>query len=140
MKALFNASLMCSLLIWSSNLSAFDFGDGTGGLTEVKDYGYNFHEANNITPDIQTLTTDLFGDMIDPASGSLAFEQTDISIPGNSGLAVAVTRTLSDPDSWFRETRDFENWSLSVPHVRSSYITDKTGNYKTAYWPNSNSR
>jgi RHS repeat-associated protein len=101
---------------------------------EVKDYGYNFHEQNNITPDIPTLTTDLFGDKIDPSSGSVAFEQTDLVIPGNSGLSVGITRTLSDPDSWFRETREFENWSLSIPHVRSTYITDRSGNAKNAYW------
>ncbi|MBV1909171.1 MAG: hypothetical protein KUG78_07595, partial [Kangiellaceae bacterium] len=111
------------------------FGDDASSQpTEVKDYGYNFHEANNISPDIATLTTDLFGDKIDPSSGSISFEQTDISIPGNSGLQVAITRTLSDPDSWFRETRDFENWSLALPHVRSTYIADSTGNTRNSYW------
>lgn len=108
----------------------------TMAQSDVPDYGYNFHEENNITPDIETLTTDLFGDKIDIGSGSIRFEQTDISIPGNSELQVAITRTLSDPDSWFRETREFENWSLSIPHVRSAYIADRSGNYKSAYWPN----
>jgi len=119
-------------LFFISHVNAL--GEPSSVVTEVKDYGYNFHEANNITPDIQTLTTDLFGDKIDPSSGSIAFEQTDISIPGNSSLPVAITRTLSDPDSWFRETRDFENWSLAIPHVRSTYITNSLGNSRNSYW------
>ncbi|TQV87929.1 RHS repeat-associated core domain-containing protein [Aliikangiella coralliicola] len=133
--------LLSSCLLFAGQLSyandSFGPGGGFGGNAppeEVKDYGYNFHEQNNITPEIPTLTTDLFGDQIDPSSGSVSFSQTDISIPGNSGLPVTITRTLSDPDSWFRETREFENWSLSIPHVRSTYITDKSGNAKNAYW------
>tara|TARA_R110001583_G_scaffold18918_5_gene74793 strand:- start:13885 stop:18270 length:4386 start_codon:yes stop_codon:yes gene_type:complete len=110
-------------------------GDDTESVIEqVKDYGYNFHEQNNISPDLQTLTTSLFGDRIDPSSGSVSFSHTDISIPGNSDLEVALRRTLSDPDSWFRETREFENWSIEIPHVRSTYITDKLNNPKNAYW------
>jgi RHS repeat-associated protein len=128
------------ILAIHSSVFAMDFepGEGSGPPTEVKDYGYNFHEANQITPDITTLTTDLFGDSIDPSSGSISFQQTDISIPGNSGLPVNITRTLSDPDSWFRETRDFENWSLSIPHVRSTYITDQVGNHRNSYWAEGN--
>ena len=124
--------IQCLLVAISTMMSGCLF--AADYLTEVKDYGYNFHEANNINPDLQTMTTDLFGDKIDPASGSVSFEQTDISIPGNSGIPVTITRTLSDPDSWFRETRDFENWSLAIPHVRSTYITDRSGNAKSAYW------
>ncbi|MCO7226578.1 RHS repeat domain-containing protein [Pleionea sp. CnH1-48] len=135
---LFIKSTLVSLMFAGQAVVAIDGfnpGDiGQGPAEEVKDYGYNFHEQNNITPDIPTMTTDLLGDQIDPSSGSISFTQTDISIPGNSGLPVAITRTLSDPDSWFRETREFENWSLSIPHVRSTYITDKTGNAKNAYW------
>ncbi|MCL1037031.1 hypothetical protein L2750_07680 [Shewanella submarina] len=117
---------------------------GTGGLEpdlsypqlEVKNYGYNFLEANNIKPVLPTLTTDLMGDRIDYFTGSVSFEHTDISIPGNSNLPVNITRNMGDPDSWHRGTREFGNWSLSIPYVKSTYITDKQGDYKTAYWPN----
>ncbi|NDO76585.1 RHS repeat protein, partial [Shewanella sp. SE1] len=66
----------------------------------------------------------------------MSFEQTDVSIPGNFNIPVSITRILSDPDGWHRGTREFGNWSLSIPHISSTYITNKDGDYKTAYWPN----
>ena len=103
---------------------------------EVKNYGYNFHEENNISPILATQTTQLLGDRIDTSSGSISIEHIDIDIPGNSEIPVRIVRKLSDPDSWYRETRDFENWSLGIPHVRSTYVTDREGNYFSAYWAN----
>lgn len=103
---------------------------------EVKNYGYNFHEENNISPILATQTTQLLGDRIDTSSGSISIEHIDVDIPGNSEIPVRIVRKLSDPDSWYRETRDFENWSLGIPHVRSTYVTDRDGNYFSAYWAN----
>lgn len=100
-----------------------------------KDYGYNYNEINNVDPKVATLTTGLLGDTIDPASGSIKFTQTDVSIPGNFNIPVQITRTLSDPSSWHTNTQEFGNWSLDIPHVRSTYAS-KNGDYKTAYWPN----
>jgi len=109
------------------------------------DYSYNYKQIKNVEPDVKTLTTDLFGDKIDLASGGLRFSQTDVSIPGNFALDVAFTRTMSGPESWFRETQELGNWSIDLPHVRSNYVAwpDGTphGNFtstadgKTAYWP-----
>ena len=113
--------------------------DGGGnfiGAFEVKDYGYNIFENINDNPELASLTTGLLGDKISMFTGDIRFEQVDVSLPGNSAIPVAITRTLSNPDSWFKETLEFENWSLAIPHVRSTYITDRGGNYKTAYWPN----
>jgi len=62
--------LITSLWLSLPAMAEGGFGDDFGSNsqpTEVKDYGYNFHEQDNITPDIQTLTTDLFGDKIDPS-------------------------------------------------------------------------
>ncbi len=112
-----------------------DGGDGFSGAFEVKDYGYNIFENINDTPELASLTTRLFGDKISMFTGDIRFEQVDISLPGNSAIPVAITRTLSNPDAWFKESLEFENWSLAIPHVRSTYITDRSGNYKTAYWP-----
>ena len=113
-----------------------DGGGDFAGAFEVKDYGYNIFENINDNPELASLTTGLLGDKISMFTGDIRFEQVDISLPGNSAIPVAITRTLSNPDSWFKETREFENWSLAIPHVRSTYITDRSGNYKTAYWPN----
>lgn len=86
------------------------------------DYSYNYKQIKNVEPNVSTLTTDLFGDKIDLASGGLRFSQTDVSIPGNFALDVAFTRTMSGPESWFRETQELGNWSIDLPHVRSNYV------------------
>ena len=109
------------------------------------DHNYNYQQIKNVEPEVETLTTALFGDQIDLASGGLRFSQTDVSLPGNFALDVAFTRTLSGPESWFRETQELGNWSIDLPHVRSNYVAwpDGTphGNFtsyvdgKTAYWP-----
>ena len=96
---------------------------------------YNYKEQNNVNPDVQTLTTDVFGDKIDLGSGIVSFTQTDVSLPGNFNIPVAITRTLSSPDSWHNAPLQFGNWSLDIPHVSSVYVT-KGGDYKDAYWPN----
>ncbi|MGY0622073.1 MAG: hypothetical protein ACW7DO_07420, partial [Paraglaciecola chathamensis] len=106
-----------------------DGGGDFAGAFEVKDYGYNIFENINDNPELASLTTGLLGDKISMFTGDIRFEQVDISLPGNSAIPVAITRTLSNPDSWFKETREFENWSLAIPHVRSTYITDRSGNY-----------
>lgn len=98
-----------------------------------KNFGYNFLETNNITPDVSTLTTDLFGDQIDPSTGSISFTQTDVDIPGNFNLPVRFTRRLADPESWYKEPLEMGTWSVDIPHVRSSFIRYK-GDHKTAYW------
>ncbi|QIZ78686.1 RHS repeat protein [Ferrimonas lipolytica] len=101
---------------------------------QTKDFGHNFIEENNINPTIKSLTSDLFGDTLDLSTGNLAFSHDDLSIPGNFDIPVGIIRKLSDPDSWHRETLEFGNWSLSLPHIRSTYILDKNGNADQAYW------
>ncbi|WP_157509069.1 RHS repeat domain-containing protein [Ferrimonas futtsuensis] len=128
--------LMAAFACSATAMDSIEPGDSSYPQLEVRDYGYNFLEKNDIKADIPTLTTSLLGDKIDYFSGSISFEQVDVSIPGNFDIPVNITRTLGDPDGWHRGTREFGNWSLSIPHISSTYITDKSGNYKTAYWPN----
>jgi RHS repeat-associated protein len=103
---------------------------GGGGDIYVppKTYSYNYSEINNVQTDVTTLTTELMGDTIDLESGTLSFTQTDVSIPGNFNIPVQIQRTLSSPDNWYKETRDFNNWSLAVPHVRSTYVLNSGNN------------
>ncbi|MCE9773599.1 sugar-binding protein [Shewanella algae] len=76
----------------------------------------------NVTQDLATYTTDLFGDAIDPSFGSIKFSQVDVDIPGNSQLPVQIVRVLSSPDGWFNDTREFASWSLELPHIRTSIV------------------
>jgi RHS repeat-associated protein len=97
--------------------------------TPPKTYTYNFNELNNVQTNIASLTTSLMGDRIDPATGTVSWMHTDISLPGNFGLEVAVKRELSDTGNWTGATRELGNWSLAIPHVRSSYVTNVNGNF-----------
>ena len=102
----------------------------------ANDYNFNYREQMKVDENVTSLTTDVFGDKIDNYSGDIEFNQTDISIPGNFGISVAVSRTLLGPDNWTRETREFGNWSLAVPYIKSNYITDENLSFGTASWPN----
>ncbi|HBF46602.1 MAG TPA: hypothetical protein DDW91_09085, partial [Shewanella frigidimarina] len=103
------------------------FGGGGGNsdndiFVAPKTYGYNYGEMNNVETKVATLTTDLMGDSLDMNSGALSFTHTDVSIPGNFSIPVQVQRTLGSPDNWYKETRELHNWSLAIPHVRTTYV------------------
>ena len=61
---------------------------------------------------------DLLGDSIDQHTGDLSFQHTDISLPGNSGLAVVLSRQLSS-GYFYRGSVDaeFGDWSYNVPRL-----------------------
>jgi YD repeat-containing protein len=116
---------------------------GGGGSDDIyippKTYTYNYGEMNNVQTDVATLTTSLMGDTIDPASGAISFTHNDVTLPGNFALSVAASRTLTNPDNWYNETLEFGNWSMSLPHIRSSYVTNYVGNNHSSsggapYW------
>lgn len=72
---------------------------------------------------LQHLTDGLMGDSIDPHLGGLSFEHTDISLPGNSGLEVAIRRKREQGDFYRRygsgvTAYEFGDWQLSVPRIR----------------------
>ncbi|MBO2601477.1 hypothetical protein [Shewanella algae] len=87
--------------------------------------GIDLIDTFNIEPNLASHTTGLLGDQFDPAMGGISFTQTDINIPGNSKLPVQLVRVLSGPDSWFSDSREFASWSLQIPHIRSSFVSEK---------------
>ena len=73
---------------------------------------------------------DLLGDQIDPHSGAIVFEHTDVSLPGNSALEVAVRRRRGQ-GLIYHESVDVEfgDWELMVPRIHAlSGNGDWTGN------------
>ncbi|MEM1381486.1 MAG: RHS repeat-associated core domain-containing protein [Pseudomonadota bacterium] len=74
---------------------------------------------------LQALGPDLFGDGIDPHTGAVSFEQTDVVIPGNFALEVAVRRKRSQgliyhPD----EKVEFGDWEIAVPRIAVDHAHD----------------
>jgi hypothetical protein len=73
------------------------------------------------------------GEVIDLYSGSLGFVVTDASLPGSSGLDVAVTRrfeTGSPGDS--AEAYELGDWQLDVP-VIEGVVSDETLNQQDGW-------
>lgn len=69
---------------------------------------------------IAALSADnVFGDSLDLYSGTLSFTSTDVSIPGNSKLPVAVTRkfTVTNREGYSEHSYPFADWELDIPHV-----------------------
>lgn len=97
--------------------------------------GVDILDNLNIKPDLASQTTRLFGDKFDPAMGGISFTHTDINIPGNSNLPMQVVRVLSGPDNWFSDSREFASWSLHIPHIRSSFVSEKGKTPETSGYP-----
>ena len=69
---------------------------------------------------VTTLGPDLFGDEVSLYSGALNFRQTDINLPGNSALQVAVGRRLGTGASRLAAGA-FGDWELDIPHIKGVY-------------------
>lgn len=59
------------------------------------------------------------GDSYNPADGSVLFQVTDISIPGNFDLPVELTRWIPVEDMM---TSDLAGWTWNIPFVRGYYV------------------
>jgi YD repeat-containing protein len=69
---------------------------------------------------VTRLGEDIFGDKINLYTGSLEFVQTDVSVPGNDALPVAVGRRLVVG----REAEAgmlFGGWDLEIPHLHGIF-------------------
>lgn len=80
---------------------------------------------------------DMFGDGIDPHTGSITFFQTDVALPGNSHLPVAIARrriqgvlTVGNPNG-----AEFGDWELRVPRMRVTSAAQRpwTGSCTTPF-------
>ena len=77
-----------------------------------------------IAPDaISVLGTDMFGDSINLFTGSFSFEQTDLSLPGNSALPVALIRTHSPGRAW-QVRGSAADWDLNTPRIEATFPTE----------------
>jgi len=68
-------------------------GPSGGGITSEASIVAEYIERANVTERLQALGDDLMGDSIDLNTGSVSFQHVDVSLPGNSGLEVAIRRT-----------------------------------------------
>lgn len=73
---------------------------------------------------ITTLGADLMGDKVNLYNGALEFNQTDVSLPGNNALPVAIGRRhVAGRDPIVQG--EFGDWDLDVPHLHGVFATSK---------------
>ncbi|MGA1372599.1 MAG: RHS repeat domain-containing protein [Pseudomonadales bacterium] len=84
----------------------------------AKDFEVNWNVRQATDSRLTMLDNSLMGDSIDPDTGGLNFSHTDVSIPGNFGLEVAVRRNLSQGWKYHNSvSTEFGDWWLEVPKV-----------------------
>ena len=81
-----------------------------------------------ITPE----TTDLLGESIDLGSGAVSFYQTDVSIPGNFDIPVALGREYKGPQFKWSSSIDMGDWMLAIPHIHTTVMAH--GNDFSGSW------
>ena len=92
-----------------------------------------WEKKQNADERLRAFGDNLMGEGIDAHTGSLSFEQTDISIPGNSGLSVALSRKLSSGWHYHQDVdAEFGDWELSVPRIKVTSAAPWTGNRCTS--------
>lgn len=79
---------------------------------------------------LATLGNDLLGDQVNLYTGSLQFIHTDVSLPGNSALPVAMGRRLTTgvmaPDG-----THFGRWEMEIPHLHGVFANGWIANGPT---------
>lgn len=108
-------------------------GGGGDSASQEETIATEYLERQNVDQRLQTHGIDLMGERVDLNTGAVSFEHTDVSIPGNSSLQVAIRRKRSqgfpfahlDSTTVYtgseqtnrRFTNDFSDWELDVPFV-----------------------
>jgi len=69
---------------------------------------------------VKALSGDIFGDAVNLSTGTLTFSQTDVSMPGNSSLPVAVTRNFSTNADELPNGL-FGDWDLDLPRMEATF-------------------
>lgn len=83
---------------------------------------YDFQELGGMASRLAPHGNDLMGDMIDKNTGGITFEHTDVSIPGNSNLEVALRRKLvQGSKSYTPYQQGFSEWVIDLPIAYTAY-------------------
>ena len=78
-------------------------------------WGEEFAKRIKATELVSPLGDDVFGDQVNLFNGTVSFSATDISLPGNSALAVELVRTYDTQD--VSSGRPLGQWDLDLPRL-----------------------
>ena len=95
---------------------------GARGHYSWEKYGDRIKASQAVSP----LGNEAFGDRVSLSNGALSFEATDVAIPGNNALAVAIERQYSVFDRRWRDTSlgMMADWDLNLPNMSAVFGTD----------------
>lgn len=78
-------------------------------------WGEEYAKRIKATELVSPLGDDVFGDQVNLFNGTVSFSATDISLPGNSALAVELVRTYDTQD--VSSGRPLGQWDLDLPRL-----------------------
>ena len=74
------------------------------------------------TGQLKAVDVNFAGDQVNTYDGTVSFRQTDLSLPGNSGLPVEITRVKNGFTSQYNDTfTEFHDWELAIPEIKGRY-------------------
>lgn len=95
------------------------------GVDPYEEYGKRIKSAQGISP----LGDSVFGDNVSLYNGATTFQATDVSIPGNSALPVALAREMVVRDLRLQPPGGdglggFGDWDLDVPYIDGTFTKE----------------
>ncbi|MDH3273691.1 MAG: polymorphic toxin-type HINT domain-containing protein [Gammaproteobacteria bacterium] len=98
-----------------------------GGGGSGPDPYHETYARQNIREDLTPYGVDLLGEQFDLATGTLSFNHTDVVLPGNNGLEVAIRRTVNTAQGRFYPNNEFGDWELDVPKLEMTVSSEASG-------------
>lgn len=99
-----------------------------GNSQTTRSYLDGYEDTIKSAETIAALGPDAFGEQVNLKDGATSFSVTDVSVPTNSGLRVALGRTLGinarDYDQYVDFVADgelFGNWKLDAPYIHGVF-------------------
>lgn len=103
-------------------------GDGQPQQVSVS-AAIEWDKRHQVSQSLQPHTNMLLGDSIDPHVGGLSFRHTDVELPGNSNLPVALIRELTQGYAYsYHEDVEFGDWRYITPNLSVVTATGVTSN------------
>jgi len=112
-----------SLALCSTSFAQDDDGDdGDGATLGDLTHLHDFQLMDGMHSRLRPHGDGLMGDSIDPKTGAISFNQTDVALPGNSQLDVSLRRRIAQgahPDTPFQQ--GFADWDVDIPIAYGMY-------------------
>ncbi|NZA26864.1 RHS repeat protein, partial [Luteimonas sp. SJ-92] len=90
-------------------------------------WGEEYARRLKATQAIAPLADGAFGDQVNLYNGTVSFTATDIALPGNSALPVALSRTYDTQE--IASPSLIGDWDIDIPHLSAIHSTNAVGGW-----------